>query len=82
MAEMMYYGTLSGGTTSTWLIIQRIIIPIIIFFRFHSLVVLVECWKNSYRSEEEPRYETTKKAGANRRRTGTFSVWRRENLSS
>ena len=35
-----------------WIIVQRITLPVIIFFRFHSLVLLVELWKNSYRAED------------------------------
>ena len=50
-----------------WIVLQRIIIPIndgiIIFFRFHSLVMLVECWKNTYRRVEARRFETTVRRG-------------------
>jgi len=31
-----------------WVILQRIIMPLSIFFRFHSTVVLVDSWKNNY----------------------------------
>merc|ERR1712079_43851 len=41
--EAKFYGF------STWVLLQRITLPICIFFRFHSTVVLVDCWKNSYR---------------------------------
>ena len=40
-------------TLNPWIIVQRITLPVIIFFRFHSLVLLVELWKNSYRAEHE-----------------------------
>ena len=36
-----------------WIVIERITIPIIIFFRFHSSVLLVECWKMTYTPEEQ-----------------------------
>jgi len=36
----------------TWVWLQRLTLPIVIFFRFHSTVVLIDCWKNSYRMEE------------------------------
>ena len=32
-----------------WILIQRITLPLCVFFRFHSTVVLSELWKNSYR---------------------------------
>ena len=38
---------------ANWIVIQRITIPIIIFFRFHSSVLLVECWKMTYTPEEK-----------------------------
>jgi len=31
-----------------WIIIQRITLPLCVFFRFHSTVVLAELWKNVY----------------------------------
>ena len=52
--EIKYYGSVPGSNeddASIWIVIQRILIPVIIFFRFHTLVILVECWKNCYRSE-------------------------------
>ena len=68
--EMKYYGivpeTDKDDKASIWIVVQRILIPVIIFFRFHTLVILVECWKNCYRSEEEPLYETTQKRGRER----------------
>jgi hypothetical protein len=58
--ELRYYGKVAGSDhVYIWIVLQRIIIPIIIFFRFHSLVMLVECWKNTYRREEARRFETT-----------------------
>ena len=38
-----FYGLLAWG------IISRISLPLLIFYRFHSCVVLVEIWKNTYR---------------------------------
>jgi len=31
-----------------WAVIQRITLPLCVFFRFHSTVVLSELWKNCY----------------------------------
>ena len=65
--ELRYYGPLAGSKhTYIWIVLQRIIIPIIIFFRFHSLVMLVECWKNTYRMEEAKRFQTTIRRGQDR----------------
>ena len=62
--ELRYYGKVAGSDhVYIWIVLQRIIIPIIIFFRFHSLVMLVECWKNTYRREEAKRFETTMRRG-------------------
>lgn len=36
----------------TWVWLQRLTLPLVVFFRFHSTVVLIDCWKNSYRLEE------------------------------
>ena len=36
-----------------WILIQRITLPLCVFFRFHSTVVLSELWKNSYRWQNE-----------------------------
>ena len=40
-----FYGLLAWG------IISRISLPLLIFYRFHSCVVLVEIWKNTYRTK-------------------------------
>ena len=32
-----------------WIVIQRITLPLCVFFRFHSTVVLSELWKNVYK---------------------------------
>ena len=62
--ELRYYGLVAESShVYIWIVLQRVIIPIIIFFRFHSLVMLVECWKNSYRRAEAKRYETTIRRG-------------------
>ena len=36
----------------TWVWLQRLTLPLVVFFRFHSTVVLIDCWKNSYRLQE------------------------------
>lgn len=35
-----------------WVIIQRITLPLCVFFRFHSTVVFAELWKNVYKKRE------------------------------
>jgi len=45
LVEAEFYGHL------VWVWMQRITLPICIFFRFHSTVLLIDCWKNSYRGE-------------------------------
>ncbi|XP_059078966.1 proton channel OtopLc-like [Tigriopus californicus] len=44
--QLQFYGLLAWG------IISRISIPLLVFYRFHSCVVLVEIWKNTYRTKE------------------------------
>ena len=44
--EAEFYGFLS------WVIIQRVTLPMAVFFRFHSSVVSIELWKEVYRSDE------------------------------
>ena len=65
--ELRYYGQVAGSDPDhdvyIWIVLQRVIIPIIIFFRFHSLVMLVECWKNTYRRESATRFDTTNRRG-------------------
>ena len=69
--ELTYYGLIAGSEhIYIWIVLQRIIIPVIIFFRFHSLVMLVECWKNTYRREEAKRFETTISRGQSRVEVG------------
>jgi len=34
-----------------WVIIQKLALPLCIFFRFHSTVALAEIWKNSYKTK-------------------------------
>ena len=41
--QLNFYGFLP------WAIIQRLTIPLCIFYRFHSAIVYSEIWKNSYR---------------------------------
>ncbi|XP_047741462.1 uncharacterized protein LOC108675669 isoform X1 [Hyalella azteca] len=45
--QIGFYGTLAWG------IISRISLPLMILFRFHSAVILVEIWKNTYRTKAE-----------------------------
>lgn len=44
--QLGFYGLLAWG------VISRISLPLMIFYRFHSCVVLVEIWKNTYRTKE------------------------------
>jgi len=37
-----------------WIIIQRITLPLCVFFRFHSTVVFAELWKSCYRLRKDP----------------------------
>ena len=41
--QLNFYGFLP------WAIMQRITLPLCIFYRFHSAIVYAEIWKNSYR---------------------------------
>eukprot|EP00094_Tigriopus_californicus_P010477 TCALIF_10106-PA protein Name:"Similar to Otop2 Otopetrin-2 (Mus musculus)" AED:0.10 eAED:0.10 QI:20/0.5/0.22/1/0.37/0.22/9/0/754 len=45
-----------------WIVIQRITLPLCVFFRFHSCVVLAELWKNCYRIKREERISTNSTA--------------------
>ncbi|XP_071527937.1 LOW QUALITY PROTEIN: uncharacterized protein [Panulirus ornatus] len=42
-----FYGVLAWG------IISRISLPLLILYRFHSAVILVEIWKNTYRTKAD-----------------------------
>jgi len=42
--------------------IQHITLPLCVFFRFHSTVVLSELWKKCYRIERDEKNEHTKTA--------------------
>ena len=44
--EAEFYGFFS------WVIIQRVTLPMAIFFRFHSSVVSISLWKEVYRKDE------------------------------
>lgn len=44
--QLEFFGLLAWG------VISRISLPLMIFYRFHSCVVLVEIWKNTYRTKE------------------------------
>jgi len=37
----------------TWAMIQVFTLPLVIFFRFHSTLLLLDCWKNSYKVQSE-----------------------------
>lgn len=41
--QLNFYGFLP------WAIVQRLTLPLCIFYRFHSAIVYSEIWKNSYR---------------------------------
>ena len=41
-----FYGFLAWG------IVSRLSLPLLVFFRFHSAVVLIEIWKNTYRTKD------------------------------
>ena len=34
-----------------WTLIQKVTLPLCIFFRFHSTVILAEIWKNTYKTK-------------------------------
>jgi surface polysaccharide O-acyltransferase-like enzyme len=34
-----------------WAVIHRLLLPLCIFFRFHSTVILADIWKNSYKTK-------------------------------
>ena len=36
---------------AAWTVIQRVTLPLCIFFRFHSTVILTDIWKNSYKTK-------------------------------
>ena len=42
VVESEFYGLLS------WVIIQRVTLPMAVFFRFHSCVVSIDLWKEVY----------------------------------
>eukprot|EP00095_Tigriopus_kingsejongensis_P008828 maker-scaffold280_size224562-snap-gene-0.11 protein:Tk08828 transcript:maker-scaffold280_size224562-snap-gene-0.11-mRNA-1 annotation:"protein otpl-8" len=44
LVEAQFYGVMP------WVIIQRVTLPLTIFFRFHSAVVSIEMWKNAYKT--------------------------------
>ena len=35
----------------SWTLIQRTTLPLCIFFRFHSTVILADIWKNTYKTK-------------------------------
>jgi len=44
--QLDFYGPLN------WAVILRVTLPLAIFHRFHSAVVLAEVWKSSYKARE------------------------------
>lgn len=44
--QFSFYGFLAWG------IISRLSLPLLVFYRFHSAVVLIEIWKNTYRTKD------------------------------
>ena len=45
--QIAFYGKV------VWGVISRISLPLMILFRFHSAVILVEIWKNTYRTKTD-----------------------------
>ncbi|XP_076046283.1 uncharacterized protein LOC143028294 [Oratosquilla oratoria] len=45
--QLDFYGVLAWG------IVSRISLPLMILYRFHSAVILVEIWKNTYRTKAD-----------------------------
>ena len=41
----------------SWVLIQRVTLPLAVFFRFHSAVVSIELWKEVYASKEPSKAE-------------------------
>ena len=46
-SQISFYGVLAWG------IVSRISLPLMILYRFHSAVILVEIWKNTYRTKTD-----------------------------
>ncbi|GFT12068.1 proton channel OtopLc [Trichonephila clavipes] len=44
--QLEFYGTVA------WPVITRIVLPFVIFYRFHSAVALMEAWRKSYRVKQ------------------------------
>lgn len=44
--QYTFYGYL------VWGIVSKISLPLLVFYRFHSSVVLIEIWKNTYRTKD------------------------------
>ena len=47
LIQSNFYGLMS------WVIIQRVTLPLAVFFRFHSCVISIELWKGVYATHEE-----------------------------
>jgi hypothetical protein len=56
--QLNFYGFLP------WSIVQRISLPLCIFYRFHSAMVYAEIWKNSFRYHGPPMEETIAVGGS------------------
>lgn len=55
LVESKFYGDF------TWVWLQRVTLPVCIFFRFHSTVIMADSWKNSYRYEGLPALSTLRR---------------------
>ncbi|KAF0303858.1 Proton channel OtopLc [Amphibalanus amphitrite] len=55
--QFNYYGFLAWG------IISRISLPLMIFYRFHQSVILVEIWKNTVLLAPHPRWRSAAASG-------------------
>ena len=47
LVESNFYGLMP------WIIIQRVTLPLAVFFRFHSAVISIELWKGVYKKVDE-----------------------------
>merc|ERR1719350_1434384 len=46
LLEAQFYGFMP------WVIIRRVTLPLVVFFRFHSAVVSIEMWKRRYNTNQ------------------------------
>ena len=46
-----------------WIIIQRVTLPLAVFFRFHSSVISIELWKAVYVRQDEAQHSNEADSG-------------------